>query len=102
MCQGCGQRASRSNTCVYFRVGPVLSTGSRYAAGHYGDSVQMVTEYYLYQWAGTHSPHQKVEGLVLLILLITELLGIWLTNKLSTVQKGFQCSALKWLWYNKG
>ena len=47
----------------------------------------MVTEYYLLG-VGMHSPHQKVAGLVLLVLLITWLLGIWLTDKLNTAQNG--------------
>ena len=47
----------------------------------------MVTEYYLLG-AGTHLPHRKVAGLVLLVLLITWLLGIWFTNKLNMAQNG--------------
>ena len=37
ICHGCGQRAG--NTRIYFRAGPVLVTGSGYAAGHYGNLV---------------------------------------------------------------
>ena len=35
-----------------------------------------------------HSPHQKVEGLVLSVLLIMESLGIQPTDKLNMAQKG--------------
>ena len=48
---------------------------------------RMVTEYYLLG-VGTHSPHQKVAGLVLSVLLIIWLLCIWLTDKLNMAQNG--------------
>ena len=31
-------------------------------------------------WAGTHKPHQKVAGLVLLVLVITSSRAIWLSG----------------------
>ena len=51
--------------------GPVIpvSTFVWASVSHYGDSFWIVTEYYFYWGAGTHSPHWKVAGLVLLVLL---------------------------------
>ena len=40
----------------------------------------MVSEYYLLKWVGMHSPHRKVEGLVLSVLTFIRLLRIWLTD----------------------
>ena len=61
---------------------------SGYASGRYGDSVRDGYRI-LFTWGGhLYSPHRKVAGLVLLVLLITWLLGIWLTDKLNTAQNG--------------
>ena len=80
-----------SKTCVTAAgCGPVIpiftfvqagvSDWPVYASGHYSNSVQDGYRILFLLWAGTHSPHQKVVGLVLSVLFTTELLGIWLTD----------------------
>ena len=44
---------------------------SEHALGCYGNPVYYGDEYYFYFMAGTHEPHRKVAGLVLLVLVIT-------------------------------
>ena len=45
-----------------------------------------VSEYLFLKWAATHLPHQKVEGLVLLVLIFTRLQHIWLTDILIRIR----------------
>ena len=63
---------------AFVRAG--ISDRPVYVSGRYGDLVQNGYRILLLLWAGTHSPHQKVAGLVLSVLLTMELLGIWLTD----------------------
>ena len=75
MCHGCGPVIPVS-TFVWVGV----SDRPVYVSGRYGDSVRDGYRILLILWAGTHSPHRKVVGLVLLVLLTMELPGIWLTD----------------------
>ena len=72
---GCGPVIPVS-TFVWARI----SDWPVYASGRYSDLVWDGYRILLLLWVGTHSPHQKVAGLVLSVLLTMELLGIWLTD----------------------
>ena len=41
-----------------------------------------ISEYLFLEWVGMHLPHQKVEGLVLSVLISHQLQCTWLTNNL--------------------
>ena len=79
MCQGCGLR--RDTPHNYF--GP-YGVGHRYGQGGVVMTTRsrIVSEYLFLEWAGMHSPHQKVEGLLLSVLIFTRLQCTWLTDNL--------------------
>ena len=58
-------------------------TRSEHVPGCYSNKVYYGDEYYFYLSAGMHEPHQKVAGLVLLVLEITSSRAIWLSGKLN-------------------
>ena len=57
-----------------------VQTQSEHMSGSYGNPDCYGDEYYFSLWAGTHEPHQKVAGLVLSVLIITNSQATWLSG----------------------